>query len=69
LPREKENNPLVIEIASLRERVARLEERTESLEGVIKYLKSRIEKLDGKVWAILSGVILSILIQIVIGVL
>ena len=63
------NNPLMIEISGLRERVARLEERTESLEDVVNYLKQRIEKLDSKIWAILSGVVISILIQILMGLL
>jgi len=57
-------NPLMVEISGLKERVARLEERTVGLEDTIKYLKQRIEKLNGKIWIILSGVILSILIQI-----
>ena len=63
------NGPLMIEISGLRERVARLEERTESLEDVVNYLKQRIEKLDSKIWAILSGIAISILIQILTGLL
>ena len=63
------NGPLMIEISGLRERVARLEERTESLEDIVNYLKQRIEKLDSKIWAILSGIVVSILIQILMGLL
>jgi len=63
------SNPLMIEISGLRERVARLEERTESLEDIVNYLKQRIEKLDSKIWAILSGIVISILIQILMGLL
>jgi len=62
-------NPIIAEISALKERVARLEEKTSSLESVMNYLKTRIEKLDGKIWAILTGVILSILIQIALSVL
>jgi len=69
---QEKNDPnglLMIEISGLRERVARLEERTESLEDVVNYLKQRIEKLDSKIWAILSGIAVSILIQILTGLL
>jgi len=75
---EKNNpdNPLIIEISALKERVARLEERTSAIEKFMSSLEERLgkleehlEKIDGRVWAILSGVILSILIQILAGVL
>ncbi|MHC1624230.1 MAG: hypothetical protein ACXQTR_06560 [Candidatus Methanospirareceae archaeon] len=68
--------PLIIEISALKERVARLEERTSAIEKFMSSLEERLgklekhlEKIDGRVWAILSGVILSILIQILAGVL
>jgi len=35
----------------------------------VNYLKQRIEKLDSKIWAILSGIAISILIQILTGLL
>jgi len=71
-----QNNPLIIEISALKERVARLEERTSAVEKFMSALQDRLEKLekrlekiDGRIWAILSGIILSILIQIMLGLL
>jgi len=55
------DDPIVIDLV---QRVSRLEERTNSLERSVEYLKQRIESLDSKTWWILGSVILSILIQI-----
>jgi len=78
---DPENNtpddpPLIIEISALKERVARLEERTLSVEKFMSglqdrldTLEKRLEKVDGRIWAVLSGIAVSILIQILIGVL
>jgi hypothetical protein len=55
------DDPIVIDLV---QRVSRLEERTNSLERSVEYLKQRIELLDSKMWWVLGGVILSILIQI-----
>jgi tetrahydromethanopterin S-methyltransferase subunit B len=65
----KGDEPVIAEIVSLRERVARLEQRTENMEGTLKTIKERLEKLSDRVWYILSGVILSILLQILLKVL
>jgi hypothetical protein len=53
----------------LRERVARLEQKSENMEGTLKTIKDRLDKLSDRVWYVLSGVILSILIQILLRVL
>jgi len=75
---EKNNpdNPLIIEISALKERVARLEERTlsvekfmSSLQDRLDKLEKRLEKVDGRIWAVLSSIALSIIIQILMGVL
>jgi intein/homing endonuclease len=65
----KDDNPVMVEIAGLRERVARLEQKSENMEGTLKTIKERLEKLSDRVWYVLSGVILSILIQILLRVL
>jgi hypothetical protein len=65
----KDDNPVMVEIAGLRERVARLEQKTENMEGTLKTIKDRLDKLSDRVWYVLSGVILSILIQILLRVL
>jgi tetrahydromethanopterin S-methyltransferase subunit B len=62
----KSDDPVMAEIVGLRERVARLEQRTENMEGALKAIKERIEKLSDRVWYVLSGVILSILLQILL---
>jgi hypothetical protein len=59
----------MVEITGLRERVARLEQKSENMEGTLKTIKDRLEKLSDRVWYVLSGVILSILIQILLRVL
>jgi hypothetical protein len=59
----------MVEIAGLRERVARLEQKSENMEGTLKTIKDRLDKLSDRVWYVLSGVILSILIQILLRVL
>jgi len=68
LSEDSDDDPVVVEIAALRERTAKLEERAVALERVVDYLKDRIEKLDSKVWGILVGVIVSILLQILLRV-
>jgi hypothetical protein len=65
----KDDNPVMVEIAGLRERVARLEQKSENMEGTLKTIKDRLDKLSDRVWYVLSGVILSILIQILLRVL
>jgi hypothetical protein len=58
---ERRGDPLLLDLA---QRVSRLEARVEALERVVGDIGSRVEKVDSKTWWILSGVILSILIQI-----
>jgi tetrahydromethanopterin S-methyltransferase subunit B len=66
---KKGDDPVITEIVSLRERVARLEQKSENMEGTLKSIKERLEKLGDRVWYVLSGVILSILLQILLRVL
>ena len=70
----EKDDPLIVEIVNLKERVARLEERTSAIEKFMGSLEDRLgklekhlEKIDGRVWAILSGVILSVLLQILLS--
>jgi hypothetical protein len=64
------SDPLLFDLA---QRVARLEERSASLEKLVgmlkddvKALKARVESVEGKVWWILGSVILSILLQVLL---
>jgi len=73
--KEREDNPILTElmnkIVSLEIRVTKLEEKTTFLEKSITELKERIgllhswiERIDNRVFTILIGVIISILLQI-----
>jgi len=73
--REREENPLFMElmnkIVGLEIRVTRLEEKTTFLEKSIGELKEKIgslhswvERIDNRVFTILIGVVVSILLQI-----
>jgi hypothetical protein len=66
---KKGDDPVVTEIVDLRERVARLEQKSENMEGTLKSIKERLDKLGDRVWYVLSGVILSILLQVLLRVL
>jgi hypothetical protein len=57
---------LSADISDLKVKFARLEERQNSLEKTVDYLKGKIESIDNKVWYILSAVIASILLQILL---
>ena len=64
----KKDDPLMVEIAGLRERVARLEQKSENVESTLSTIKQRLEKLSDRIWYILSGVVISILLQILLRV-
>jgi hypothetical protein len=55
------NDPVVIDLL---QRVSRLEARVDALEKAIGELRAKIDSIDTRTWYILSGVILSILIQV-----
>ena len=61
---EADKNPLLPEIINLKVRTARLEERMDGLENVIGEVKHRLEKVDNRLWWIISGLIVSIALQI-----
>jgi hypothetical protein len=58
---EEQRDPLLLDLA---QRVSRLEARVEALERILGNVEGRVERVDLKTWWILSGVIASILIQI-----
>ena len=57
---------LSADISDLKVKFARLEERQNALEKAVDYLKGKVEGIDNKVWYILSGVIVSIMLQILL---
>jgi hypothetical protein len=65
-------NPFIFELA---QRVTRLEEKTNSLDKTINLLKEKIDrvettldKIDGRTWAIIAGIVVSIAIEILVKV-
>jgi hypothetical protein len=62
--REKEGgDPILL---NAMERIARLEERSASLEKLVNMLKEKVESIEAKVWWIITGVGISILLQILL---
>jgi len=57
------SDPFLFDLA---QRVARLEERSASLEKLVNMLKEKVESIESKVWWIITGVGISILLQILL---
>jgi cell division protein ZapA (FtsZ GTPase activity inhibitor) len=55
------NDPVVVDLL---QRVSRLEARVDALEKAMAELRERAESIDSKTWWILTGVVLSILLQL-----
>jgi predicted RNase H-like nuclease (RuvC/YqgF family) len=60
----KRLNPEDPVVLDLLQRVSRLEARVDALERAVEELNKRVESIDAKTWWILTGVVLSILIQV-----
>lgn len=65
---DEKENPLIMDLA---QRVSKLETRVEGLEKTItmlydriRSLEEKVDRIDSRVWYILTGVIASIAIQI-----
>jgi len=52
------------EIVTLIERVTRLEERVSALNGEVEELKRYLKRVDSRLWWILGGVILTVLLTL-----
>jgi predicted RNase H-like nuclease (RuvC/YqgF family) len=61
--RLSQDDPVVIDLL---QRVSRLEARVDALERSITELRERAESIDSKTWWILTGVVLSILLQVLL---
>jgi predicted nuclease with TOPRIM domain len=62
----KEDNPVVSKVSGIEVKIARLEERLNAYAKDVEDIKNRLEKLEGKVWYIISGILLTIALQILI---
>jgi hypothetical protein len=66
-------DPVIVDIV---QRVARLEEKFSALEKMLGLLREKIEeveslaeRIDARVWFIVAGVVISILVQVLVAVL
>jgi tetrahydromethanopterin S-methyltransferase subunit G len=57
----KPNDPIFLDLV---QRVARLEEKSIGLERSVNALSDRIGSIEGKMWWIIAGIVVSILLQI-----
>jgi hypothetical protein len=64
--REHAEDPVIVDII---QRVARLEEKFSALEKMLSFLKEKIERIDERMWFIVAGVVISILLQVLAAVL
>jgi cell division protein ZapA (FtsZ GTPase activity inhibitor) len=63
---ESRLNPKDPVVVDLLQRVSRLEARVDALEKAMAELRERAESIDSKTWWILTGVVLSILLQLLV---
>jgi predicted nucleic acid-binding Zn-ribbon protein len=54
------------ELSDLKVKVAKLEERQNSLEKTVEYLKKKIDGIDERIWLAVSGILASIILQIIL---
>jgi len=57
------------QVIDLIQRVARLEERTTSLERDVTYIKKVLTRVDSRLWYVVAGIATTILTQIVLSML
>jgi predicted nuclease with TOPRIM domain len=60
----KDDNPIISRFSSVEVKIARLEERLNAYAKDVEDIKSRLEKIENRVWYVLASIILSILLQI-----
>ena len=54
------------ELSDLKVKVAKLEERQNSLEKTVEYLRKKIDGIDERIWLAVSGILASIILQIIL---
>jgi len=58
--RKRGDNPVV----DLRERLSRVEARLDGMDGVLEDIKEKVRSLDNRLWWLLGGIILSIVLAL-----
>lgn len=54
------------ELSDLKVKVAKLEERQNALEKTVEYLRKKIDGIDERIWLAVSGILASIILQIIL---
>jgi predicted nuclease with TOPRIM domain len=62
----KEDNPIISKFTSIEVKIARLEERLNAYAKDVEEIKNRLNALEGKVWYIVTGILVTIALQILI---
>lgn len=62
---EKEENPIIHKFSSIEVKIARLEERLNAYAKDVEDIKNRLEKIENRVWFIVTGILFTIALQIV----
>jgi predicted nuclease with TOPRIM domain len=65
----KEDNPIISRFSSVEVKIARLEERLNAYAKDVEEIKNRLEKIENRVWYVISGILFTIALQILILVL
>jgi predicted nuclease with TOPRIM domain len=65
----KEDNPIISRFSSVEVKIARLEERLNAYAKDVEDIKNRLEKIENRVWYVISGILFTIALQILILVL
>ena len=60
--RKLKDDPLFLELS---QRVARIEARLEGIEGALRDVKEKVRNLDSKLWMLLGGIVLSVLLALI----
>ena len=58
----KREDPLFLELS---QRVARIEARLDGIEGALKDVKDKVRNLDSRLWYLLGGIVLSVLLALI----
>jgi tetrahydromethanopterin S-methyltransferase subunit G len=62
----KDDDPIISSFSSVQVKIARLEERLNAYAKDIEEIKNRLNALEGKVWYIATGILVTIALQILI---
>jgi len=62
----KEDDPVISKFTGIEVKIARLEERLNAYAKDVEEIKNRLNALEGKIWYIVTGILVTIALQILI---